>query len=98
VEQPRLEYAAPNLLKRPADAVASKQGDRHLQKFRPGTVGPGEGAGRALLQIIDIALALCATTFAAGNPKYKSSCEGFLPLLGLSRAVICYGSSSFILP
>jgi hypothetical protein len=49
VEQPRLEYAAPNLLKRPADAVASKQGDRHLQKFRPGTVGPGEGAGRALL-------------------------------------------------
>jgi hypothetical protein len=39
VEQPRLECAASNLLKRLADAVASKQGDRRSQKFWPGAVG-----------------------------------------------------------
>jgi hypothetical protein len=73
-EQPRLECAASNLLKRLADAVASKQGDRRSQKFWPGTVGAG---GHCFP--LDIALALSATTFAAGDLKYKNSCFGIPP-------------------
>jgi hypothetical protein len=74
VEQPRLECAASNLLKRLADAVASKQGDRRLQKFWPGTVGAGGHCSP-----VGIALALSATTFAAGDLKYKNGCFGIPP-------------------